>query len=133
VASEDASTLGIRELIDESTTAFAGAILRSHNIQLARLDERSRRAASGRSRSQRSRSNDSRAASSGLRFDNRRQSGGVHTVPSVAGGICQVATTLFQPCSGGLSARGALLHLYWIRLRVAWLVGLDATVDQTLA
>src|SRR3954452_3133261 len=56
------------------------------------------------------------------------------TVPSVAGGICQVATTLFQPVFwGGYQVEERHHHLYWIpSYGVAPLgrVGLDATVDE---
>jgi vancomycin resistance protein YoaR len=56
------------------------------------------------------------------------------TVPSVAGGICQVATTLFQPVFwGGYQLEERHHHLYWIAsYGVAPLgrVGLDATVDE---
>jgi hypothetical protein len=55
----------------------------------------------------------------------------VHTVPSVAGGICQVATTLFQPVFwSGYQIEERYWHLYWIPAYTSrGLVGLDATVD----
>jgi len=56
------------------------------------------------------------------------------TVPSVAGGICQVATTLFQPVFwGGYQLEERHHHLYWIPaygLAPLGRVGLDATVDD---
>ena len=57
--------------------------------------------------------------------------GGAHTVPSVAGGICQVATTLFQAAFwGGYQLEERYWHLYWIPAYTSrGLVGLDATVD----
>ncbi|MCA1646060.1 MAG: VanW family protein, partial [Chloroflexi bacterium] len=60
------------------------------------------------------------------------QAGGVHTVPSVAGGICQVATTLFQPVFwAGYQLEERYWHLYWIPSYASHgLVGLDATVDS---
>ena len=56
----------------------------------------------------------------------------VKTVPSVAGGICQVATTLFQPVFwGGYSVEERYSHLYWIAHYLSrGLVGLDTTVDE---
>jgi len=58
--------------------------------------------------------------------------GGVHTVPSVAGGICQVATTLFQPVFwAGYQLEERYWHLYWIPAYASQgFVGLDATVDS---
>src|SRR6185503_8677088 len=55
----------------------------------------------------------------------------VHTVPSVAGGICQVATTLFQPVFwAGYQLEERYWHLYWIPSYTSrGIVGLDATVD----
>jgi len=57
--------------------------------------------------------------------------GGAHTVPSVAGGICQVATTLFQSVFwGGYQLEERFWHLYWIPNYTSRdVVGLDATVD----
>jgi vancomycin resistance protein YoaR len=101
VTSEDASRLGIRELIDESTTAFAGAIPeKAHNIQLAATRLNGVVVPPGGTFSFNREVGPTILEAGfqlGLRFDDRRPAGGVHTVPSVAGGICQVATTLFQP------------------------------------
>jgi len=56
------------------------------------------------------------------------------TVPSVAGGICQVATTLFQPVFwAGYQIEERHPHLYWIPaygVGPLGRVGLDATVDE---
>jgi len=56
------------------------------------------------------------------------------TVPSVAGGICQVATTLLQPVFwGGYQLEERHHHLYWIPaygMAPLGRVGLDATVDE---
>jgi vancomycin resistance protein YoaR len=59
------------------------------------------------------------------------QGDAVKTVPSVAGGICQVATTLFQPVFWeGYTIEERYWHAYWIdHYRSRGLVGLDATVD----
>ena len=60
--------------------------------------------------------------------------GQAQTVSSVGGGICQVATTLFQPIYHiGLPVEERNWHLYWIPnygLPPSGLQGLDATVDD---
>ena len=59
---------------------------------------------------------------------------GPETVPSEAGGICQVSTTLFQALFwAGYQIEERNWHLYWIDRYgqpPAGLKGLDATVDQ---
>ncbi|HEX3247693.1 MAG TPA: VanW family protein, partial [Chloroflexota bacterium] len=57
---------------------------------------------------------------------------GHQTVPSVAGGICQVATTLFQSVFwSGYQIEERNWHLYWIPSYTSRnVVGLDATVDE---
>src|SRR5918911_2019292 len=57
---------------------------------------------------------------------------GARTVPSVAGGICQVATTLFQRVFwSGFPLVERHWHLYWIPAYSSHgLAGLDATVDS---
>lgn len=57
---------------------------------------------------------------------------GVKTVPSVAGGICQVATTLFHSVFwAGYPIEERNWHLYWIPSYTSkGVVGLDATVDE---
>lgn len=61
------------------------------------------------------------------------QGGEVLTVPSVAGGICQVATTAFQAAFwAGMPIETRSWHLYWIPRYgngSGGLTGLDATVD----
>jgi hypothetical protein len=58
--------------------------------------------------------------------------GNVRTVPSVAGGICQVATTLFHAVFwSGYQIEERNWHLYWIQSYTSkGVVGLDATVDE---
>jgi vancomycin resistance protein YoaR len=57
---------------------------------------------------------------------------GIRTVPSVAGGICQVATTLFQPVFwAGYQLEERYWHLYWIPSYTSrGVVGLDVTVEE---
>jgi vancomycin resistance protein YoaR len=136
VASEDASTLGIRELIDESTTAFVGAIPeKAHNIQLAASRLNGVVVPPGGTFSFNKEVGPTTLEAGfqwGFGLTTGGQAGVVHTVPSVAGGICQVATTLFQPVFwAGYQLEERYWHLYWIPSYVSrGLVGLDATVDS---
>jgi vancomycin resistance protein YoaR len=136
VAGEDAANLGIRELIDESTTAFAGAIPeKAHNIQLAASRLNGVVVPPGGTFSFNKEVGPTTLEAGfqwGFGLTTGGQSGGVHTVPSVAGGICQVATTLFQPVFwAGYQLEERYWHLYWIPSYTSrGLVGLDATVDS---
>lgn len=69
----------------------------------------------------------------GITIDNNRP----RTVPSVAGGICQVATTLFHAAYwAGLEIVERNYHLYWIPKYgqpPTGVTGLDATVDDPWA
>ena len=59
--------------------------------------------------------------------------GAVQTVPSVGGGICQVATTVFHAAfKAGVPIIERNWHLYWIPTygEPSGLTGLDATVDE---
>jgi vancomycin resistance protein YoaR len=134
VTGEDASKLGIRELIGESTTAFAGAIPeKAHNIQLAAQRLNGVVVPPGGTFSFNKEVGPTTLEAGfewGFGLTSGSQ-GGVHTVPSVAGGICQVATTLFQPVFwSGYQIEERYWHLYWIPAYTSrGLVGLDATVD----
>jgi vancomycin resistance protein YoaR len=136
VAGEDAAKLGIRELIDESTTAFAGAIPeKAHNIQLAASRLNGVVVPPGGTFSFNKEVGPTTLEAGfqwGFGLTTGGQSGGVHTVPSVAGGICQVATTLFQPVFwAGYQLEERYWHLYWIPSYTSrGIVGLDATVDS---
>jgi len=59
--------------------------------------------------------------------------GNLTTIPSEAGGICQVATTVFQPIFWtGYQIDERNTHSYWIENYASHgYVGLDATVDET--
>lgn len=136
VRSSDASRLGIRDVIKEGRTAFAGSVPeKQHNIGLAS-----------------SRLNGVVVPPGGLFSFNREvgpttldagfksgwgialSSSGARTIPSVAGGICQVATTLFQPVfHAGYQIEQRSWHLYWINSYgqpPLGMKGLDATVDE---
>ncbi|HEX8967918.1 MAG TPA: VanW family protein [Chloroflexota bacterium] len=134
VSSEDPQSLGITEVIDRGSTSFAGSIPeKKHNIQLAaqRLNgivvppgaTFSFNAAVGPT-----------TTDAGFEWGFGIASGndGPRTVPSVAGGICQVATTLFQPVFwSGYQLEERYWHMYWIPAYTSrGVVGLDVTVDS---
>ena len=127
--------MGLRELIDGSTTSFAGALpQKAHNVKLAASRLHGQVIAPGEMFS-------FNKALGPTTIDNGYQvafaivSAGeqqTRTVPSVAGGICQVATTLFQPVFwAGYQIEERNWHLYWIPAYTSkGVVGLDATVDE---
>jgi len=133
VSSEDPSALGITELIERGSTSFAGSIPeKKHNIQLAAERLNGIVVAPGQTFS----FNDAvgpTTIDAGFQWGFAIQSGnnGPKTVPSVAGGICQVATTLFQPVFwAGYQLEERYWHLYWIPAYTSrGVVGLDVTVD----
>jgi vancomycin resistance protein YoaR len=126
--------LGIRELVDSATTSFAGALpQKQHNVKLAASRLNNHVIKPGEKFS-------FNKALGPTTLDNGYQiafgimgNGADHkTVPSIAGGICQVATTLFQPVFwSGLQIEERHWHLYWIpNYSSKGVVGLDATVDE---
>lgn len=133
VASTDLSKLGAPALIEEATTAFAGAIpQKRHNIQLAAERLNGVVVPPGATFSfNKEVGPTTLEAGYDWGFGLATGTGGVHTVPSVAGGICQVATTLFQPVFwSGYQLEERYWHLYWIPAYTSRdFVGLDATVD----
>ena len=139
ITSEDGGKLGINELIKEGRTSFPGASAeKQHNVKLAA-----------------SRLNGTVVPPGEIFYFNREvgpttleagyQTGwgitlsetGAQTIPSVAGGICQVATTLFQPVfHAGYAIEERHYHLYWIQSYgqpPLGMKGLDATVDEAAA
>jgi vancomycin resistance protein YoaR len=133
VSSDDPQSLGITELIDRGSTSFAGSIPeKAHNIALAAQRLNGIVVAPGATFS----FNDAvgpTTIDSGFEWGFGITSGndGPKTVPSVAGGICQVATTLFQPVFwSGYQLEQRFWHLYWIPAYTSrGVVGLDVTVD----
>ncbi|MBV9543493.1 MAG: VanW family protein, partial [Chloroflexi bacterium] len=133
VSSDDPQSLGITELIERGSTSFAGSIPeKKHNIQLAADRLNGVVVAPGQTFS----FNDSvgpTTIDAGFQWGFAIESGnnGPKTVPSVAGGICQVATTLFQPVFwAGYQLEQRYWHLYWIPAYTSrGVVGLDVTVD----
>ena len=134
VSSDDPQSLGIVELIDRGSTSFAGSVPeKKHNIQLAAQRLNGVVVPPGATFS----FNDSvgpTTIDAGFQWGFGITSGndGPRTVPSVAGGICQVATTLFQPVFwSGFQLEQRFWHMYWIPAYTSrGVVGLDVTVDS---
>jgi vancomycin resistance protein YoaR len=129
----DASRL--TDLLGESVTSYAGSIPpRVHNVQLATSLINGATVAPGAVFSFDDRVGDQTTAS-GFQVAYGIISGtdGPQTVKADAGGICQVATTLFQSVYwAGLPIVRRYHHLYWIAhygTPPYGLLGLDATVD----
>ncbi|MCC7369484.1 MAG: VanW family protein [Chloroflexi bacterium] len=136
IDSNNLAALGVKELIESATTSFAGSVpQKQHNVKLAASRLNNKLIKPGEKFS-------FNKALGPTTIDNGFQvafgitSGpggqGHQTVPSVAGGICQVATTLFQPVFwSGLQLEERHWHLYWIpAYNSKGVVGLDATVDE---
>jgi vancomycin resistance protein YoaR len=135
VDTNNLQALGIKERLEAASTSFAGSVpQKQHNVKLAaaRLNNTLIRPGEMFSFNK---------ALGPTTIDNGFQVAfgitsaagqGHKTVPSVAGGICQVATTLFQPVFwSGLQLEERNWHLYWIpTYNSKGVVGLDATVDE---
>jgi vancomycin resistance protein YoaR len=133
VSSENPQSLGITELIDRGSTSFAGGIPeKKANIKLAAQRLNGVVVAPGATFSFNEAVGPT-TIDSGFQWGFGIESGanGPKTVPSVAGGICQVATTLFQPVFwSGYQLEERYWHLYWIPAYTSrGVVGLDVTVD----
>jgi vancomycin resistance protein YoaR len=134
VSSDDPQALGITELIDRGSTSFAGSIPeKKHNIQLAAQRLNGIVVPPGATFSF-NQAVGPTTIDAGFQWGFGITSGndGPKTVPSVAGGICQVATTLFQPVFwSGYQLEERYWHLYWIPAYTSrGVVGLDVTVDS---
>jgi len=134
VDGENLAALGLRELIEESTTSFAGSVPeKAHNIRLAAERLHGTVVPPGALFSfNREVGPTTLAAGFQWGFGITGSGDSLHTVPSVAGGICQVATTLFQAFFwSGYRLEERHWHLYWIPAYTSrGVVGLDATVDE---
>ena len=136
IAAEDGPMLGIRELIQEASTVYGGTLPeRMHNVELAAARLHGVVLAPGQTFSFNEAVGEVSYRSGYKKGYGITQSEGeVITIPSEGGGICQVATTLFQSVFwAGLPVVERNWHLYWIpRYGRApnGITGLDATVDQ---
>jgi vancomycin resistance protein YoaR len=135
VSSENPSALGITELIDRANTSFAGSLPeKKHNIKLAAERLSGVVVAPGQTFSFNEAVGPT-TVEAGFKWGFGIVAGddGPKTVPSEAGGICQVATTLFQPVFwSGYQLEERYWHLYWIPAYTSRnnVVGLDTTVDE---
>lgn len=133
VASGDVQRMEIRELIEQGQTSFAGSIEeKKHNIRLAAERLNGVVVPPGGLFSFNKEVGPT-TLEAGFKWGFGITSTGnqIETVPSVAGGICQVATTLFQPVFwAGYQLEERHWHLYWIPAYTSrGVVGLDVTVD----
>jgi hypothetical protein len=131
---EDKEKLGISKLIDSSRTNFSSGLPpKRHNIQLAASRLNGVVVPPGATFSfNKEVGSTSLDAGYQVGWGIAASGSGHRTVPSVAGGICQVATTLFQTVFwSGYQIEERNWHLYWIPSYTSRnVVGLDATVDE---
>ena len=136
IAAEDGPMLGIRDLIQEASTVYGGTMPeRMHNVELAAARLHGVVVPPGQTFSFNETVGEVSYRNGYKKGYGITQSEGeVITIPSEGGGICQVATTLFQSVFwAGLPVVERNWHLYWIpRYGRApnGITGLDATVDQ---
>ena len=133
VSSDGPKALGILELIDRGSTSFAGSIPeKKANIKLAAEKINGAVVPPGGTFSFNKEVGPT-TLDAGFQWGFAIEGGssGLKTVPSVAGGICQVATTLFQPVFwAGYALEERYSHAYWIPAYMSrGVVGLDVTVD----
>jgi vancomycin resistance protein YoaR len=133
VSSAQPEALGIHELIDKGSTSFAGSIPeKKFNIALAAQKINGTVVPPGGTFSFNKEVGPT-TLDAGFQWGFAIEGGasGPKTVPSVAGGICQVATTLFQPVFwAGYALEERYSHGYWIPAYTSrGVVGLDVTVD----
>ncbi len=136
IGAADLAKLSFPDLLADSSTAYAGSIPeRAHNVELAtaRVDGVVIPAGATFSFNQaigRTRLRDGYRVAYGIVSDPN----GAQTVPSVAGGICQVSTTLFHSVFwSGLPVDERHPHPYWIPRYGSpprGVTGLDTTVDE---
>lgn len=134
VSQDDGPKLGIKGLIEVARTSYAGAgAPKQHNIALATQRLNGVVIPPGKLFS-------FNHEVGPTTLDNGYQLGwmitnsgrNVRTVPAAAGGICQVATTLFHSVFwGGYQIEERNHHLYWIpSYATRGIAGLDATVEE---
>ncbi len=134
VSSDNPQALGITELIDKGSTSFAGGLAeKKWNIKLAAEKLNGAVVPPGGTFSFNKEVGPT-TLDAGFKWGfgiTTGTDGDAKTVPSVAGGICQVATTLFQPVFwAGYPLEERYWHMYWIPAYTSrGVVGLDVTVD----
>jgi vancomycin resistance protein YoaR len=138
IGSADANKLAIAGVVDQASTVYGypGALPeRVHNVELAASRLHGVVVAPGELFSFNEEVGPVNTLSGyKVGFGITQEDGNAVTVPSVGGGICQVATTLFQPVFwAGYEIGDRVPHLYWIPrygTPPKGLKGLDTTVDQ---
>ena len=129
----DLNALGLTDVISESTTPYAGSIdERKHNIELAAQILNGVLIMPGQTFSFNSEIGPMTLdAGFQVAYGIANFDGQLRTIPTEAGGICQVATTVFQPVfTTGYQIEQRSTHSYWIPSYTHnGIVGLDSTVD----
>jgi vancomycin resistance protein YoaR len=131
----DPKQLGITEQIEFGRTALSGSAEKVHNVKLATSRLNGVLLAPGATFSFNEELGPT-TLKSGFQtgFAISVNDGQMQTIPSVAGGICQVATTLLHAVFwAGYQIEQRYPHLYWIPnygQPPRGMVGLDATVDD---
>jgi vancomycin resistance protein YoaR len=130
----DLGTLGLNDEIAEASTPYGGSIpQRMHNIELAAQLINGTVVMPGQTFSFNAEVGPMTIdAGFQVAYGIDAENGELTTVPAEAGGICQVATTVFQPVFwSGYQIDQRTTHSYWIETYVSnGYVGLDATVDE---
>jgi vancomycin resistance protein YoaR len=132
----DLNDLGIRSLIAESSTPYGAGNVpeKKHNIELAASLLNGTVVLPGQVFSFNAEVGAMTTdAGFQIAYGIANDNGDLRTVPAEAGGICQVASTVFQPVFwAGYQIERRSTHSYWIPSYASrGMVGLDATVDST--
>ena len=136
VKASDLDNIVIKDLLTSASTSYAGAIpQKAHNIQLATGRLNGVVVPPGEVFSMNASLGPATLASGfQVGYGITLSGSNMATVPSVAGGICQVATTLYHAAFwAGLKIEQRLPHMYWIPRYgqpPKGMKGLDATVDD---
>ena len=129
----DLNALGLTAVIAESSTPYGGSIdARKHNIEQAAKILNGVLIMPGQTFSFNSEIGPMTVdAGFQVAYGIANLDGQLRTIPTEAGGICQVATTVFQPVfATGYEIVQRTTHSYWIpSYTYNGMVGLDATVD----
>ncbi len=129
----DLNALGLTSVIAESSTPYGGSIEpRKHNIELAAQILNGVMVMPGQTFSFNSEIGPMTLdAGFEIAYGIANLDGKLRTIPTEAGGICQVATTVFQPVfATGYEIVQRTTHSYWIpSYSYNGMVGLDSTVD----
>ena len=133
---DDLNSLGIQSLIAEASTPYGGGSVpeRAHNIELAASLINGTIVMPGQIFSFNAEIGPMTTdAGFQVAYGIANDNGDLRTVPSEAGGICQVSSTVFQPVFwSGYQIERRSTHSFWISSYTSnGYPGLDATVDGT--